>query len=176
LGKATFFGFASGMVARKTRARTYLSAPYATRDREEFVNLFEGLYSYEIVLLVLGVMLFLTLLVALVRNVFKDKPYAALVPAFFIPIVMIGYPSVQSIKYQNGLIEIEKATEAVQNEPSNPQAQAQLRELQAKVNKIAPRAMADPRANEILTRAHLVLARRAIEGIKPKVIAPESPH
>jgi ribosomal protein S15P/S13E len=170
-GKAAFPGFASGVAARKSQARTWPSARYAIGNREGFVNLFEGLYSYEIVLLLLGVVLFLTLLVALLRNVFKDKPYVALIPAFFIPIVMIGYPSIESFKYQDGLFEIQKATNAVQNEPSNPQAQAQLRELQAKVNKIAPRAMADPRAKEILTSAHLVLARGAVENRNPKATA-----
>jgi hypothetical protein len=121
------------------------------------LNLFAGLYPFEIVLLLLGVALFLALLAALLRNIFKDKPYAALLPAFFIPIVMIGYSSIQSVKYQDGLVEIEKATAAAQKDPSNPQAMARLKELQAKLNKIAPRAVADPQANEILTKARRVL-------------------
>lgn len=131
------------------------------------MNLFAGLYFYEIVLLLLGVALFLALLVALLRNVFKDKPYAALLPGFFIPIVMIGYPSIESIQYQNGIVEIQKATNAVQENPSDPQAQAQLNELQAKVSKIEPRAGNDPHATQILAMARKAIARAPVEKGKP---------
>jgi hypothetical protein len=130
------------------------------------MSLFAGLYSYEIVLLLLGVSLFLVLLIGLLRNVFKDKSYAPLLPAFFIPIVMIGYPSIQSIQYQNGLVEIQKATDAVQSNPSNPQARAQLKELQATVTKIAPRAAIDPNGREILAKAQTLINHGAV-GRRP---------
>jgi hypothetical protein len=121
------------------------------------MNLFAGLYNFEVLLLLLGVVLFVALLLALLRNVFKDKPYAALLPAFFIPIVMIGYPSIESIQYQNGVVEIQKAADQLQADPSNPQAQAQFQDLEAKVDKIAPRALNDPNASRVLDQARLVL-------------------
>jgi len=69
---------------------------------------FEGLYSYEIVMLVLGAVLFVVLLGLLVYNVIKQRKYGGLLVFFLATIPMIGYPSVQSIKFGKGLDELDK--------------------------------------------------------------------
>lgn len=122
--------------------------------------MFAGLNLYESVLLVLGIVLFVALLVALLRNVFKNQPYAALLPAFLLPVAMIGYPSIQSIQYNNGLVEIQKATDQVAAHPNDVQARAALQALEPKIAAIAPRAASDPQANETLRRARIYLQRR----------------
>jgi hypothetical protein len=131
------------------------------------MNLFAGLYAYEIVLMVLGVVLFLALLIALLRNVFKDKPYAALIPALFVPIVMIGYPSIQTIQYQNGVVEISKAVQQVQDDPSDPEANAKLNSLEPTIAKIEPRAGSDPATETVLLQARKVLSHPPAANFKP---------
>ena len=131
------------------------------------MNLFAGLYSYEIVLVVLGIVLFLVLVIALLRNVFKDKPYAALIPALFIPIVMIGYPSIQSFQYTSGVVEISKAVQQVQDDPSDPQAKATLNSLEPMIAKIEPRAASDPATEKLLVQARRVLSHSPAANPKP---------
>jgi hypothetical protein len=122
------------------------------------MTLFAGLYSYEVVLMVLGIVLFFAVVIALLRNVFKDKPYAALIPTLFIPIVMIGYPSIQTIQYQNGVVEITKAVQQVQDDPSDPQANAKLNSLLPTMAKIEPRAASDPATEKLLVQAKKALS------------------
>ena len=141
---------------------------FKIRAREKHMNLFAGLYSYEIVLVVLGIVLFLVLVIALLRNVFKDKPFAALIPALFIPIVMIGYPSIQSIQYQNGVIEITKAFQQVQDDPSDPQAQAQLNSLEPTIAKLEPRTATDPATQKLFVQAEKVLSQPSATNFKPE--------
>ena len=148
------------------------------------MNGFTGLYGYEIVLMLLGIALFLVLLVALLRNVFKDKPYAKLLPAFLISVVMIGYPSIESVQYSDGMVEIQTATNQLEKDPANQQAQATLRDLQTK---IAPRTANDPAGKAVVEKAQSVLdsslenglrsssssSRNGTQGSKPETVRPQ---
>ena len=48
------------------------------------MSFFNGLYSYEIVLMVLGVLLFITLLFCLPGLLSKGKSYAGMLPFFVV--------------------------------------------------------------------------------------------
>jgi len=105
-----------------------------------------GLYLGEVVLLVLGVALFIVLLGALRRALAAGKSYAGLLPFFLVTIAMIGYPSIKSIQYKSGMVEIDKDTEAVESSSTDPQAarEAALR-LQENAKKYQDRANAADR-------------------------------
>ncbi len=79
-----------------------------------------GLYSYEVVLLALGAAFFLVLLAGFIHLLWRDKPYSKLLPFFCFPVVMIGYPSIKSIQYQDGIVTLEKTTDQLQRDPTNP--------------------------------------------------------
>lgn len=64
-------------------------------------DLFDGLLLYEITLLMLGVFLFLILSIGLLYYIIKKEQIAKLLFFFFIPIVMIGYPSITQITRSN---------------------------------------------------------------------------
>lgn len=90
------------------------------------MQLFEGLLFYEIVLLILGTLLFLVLLFALVYSLVKKRDIKILALFFVISIIMIGYPSIQKIKFDNGVVEIEKRTKELAQNPADSTAQKAL--------------------------------------------------
>ena len=92
-------------------------------------NLFEGLHFYEIVLIFLGIILFLILSFALVYSILKDKNIKRLLAFFIFPIAMIGYPSIQKIGFEDGMLEIEKYTKDIHDNPSDTTAINELIQL-----------------------------------------------
>jgi hypothetical protein len=116
--------------------------------------LFDGLYLYEIVLLVCGVVLFLGLLVALLRKVFLNQDYKNLLFFFVLPIAMIGFPSITSIQVKDGVVEIDKTTHDLQSKPQDQQTRAAL---ESQVLKIETRPFKDPTVLATLARAQFAL-------------------
>jgi len=99
-----------------------------------------GLYWYELVLLVLGVALFVVLLLGLRRNLAAGKSYAGLLPFFVLTIAMIAYPSIKSIQYNDGMVQIDTTADQIAKNPDDPGNKARSVELQAQLNRFAERA------------------------------------
>jgi hypothetical protein len=124
-----------------------------------------GLYWYEIVLLVLGVALFLVLLLGLRRNLAAGKSYAGLLPFFILTIAMIGYPSIKSIQYNNGMVEINTTAEQIAKNPDDPANKARSVELQAQLNRFAERAGSEQdKATIAKAREAVMLVERNSKG------------
>ncbi len=122
------------------------------------MNLFDGLYAYEVVLLILGVLLFVVALALLILQVVRGKPYGTLVAFFALPIVMIGYPSIQKITFQDGAVTIDKTTAQLQEAPTD----AALRSnLETQVAKLASRPTNDPAALTSIAKAQFALGHSA---------------
>ena len=115
------------------------------------MDIFEGLKSYERVLLLMGVVLFIALLVFLIYFVVKNKPYKGLLPFFSIPIVMVGFPGIQKITFDNGIVGIEKLTEEVEQNPNDTTAK---KDLEAKLKSIKSRPISQSANLRILERAY----------------------
>ncbi len=122
------------------------------------MKLFDGLHPYEILLEVLGVLLFLVALLALIRNVMKEKPFGSLLPFIGVAVVMIGYPSIKSIEISNDTVKIEKLTQALQQEPTNASVR---QELQTAVQTIASRPVNSATRATTIARAQFVLGNDA---------------
>jgi hypothetical protein len=115
------------------------------------MNLFEGLFLYEIVLLFLGVLLFLVLVFVLVYYVLKKRAIKGLLFFFSIPIIMIGFPGIQKVKFDNGVVEIEKGTEKMEQNPSDTTGRSALRTNIAELEK---RPVSSPGILVNVARAH----------------------
>jgi hypothetical protein len=118
------------------------------------MTLFDGLYLYEIVLLICGILMFLGLLIALLWKVFSNQEYKNLLAFFVLPIAMIGFPSITSIQVKDGVIAIEKQTTTLQ---STPQDQSTRAALQTQVSKLEARPIKDPTLLTTLARAQFAL-------------------
>jgi len=140
------------------------------------MKLFDGLYLYEIVLLVLGVLLFLALLIAFLVFVFRGRPYRGLLVFFAIPIVMIGYPSIKSIEFDKDVVKIEKFTRELKDNPTDP---AVRNELGRAVNDVAGRPSSRPAKLAVLGSAQFALGNEsaAAETLQKAIQAdPKAPE
>ena len=88
----------------------------------------DGLYIYEFVLLVLGVILFIALLIMLIIFAAQKRSFKGLLPFFILPIVMIGFPGYQKFSYDNGVITIEKLQRKLAESPNDSQARQELKD------------------------------------------------
>jgi hypothetical protein len=132
------------------------------------MKFFAGLYGFEIVLLVLGVLLFLVTLVK-----FMKKTSAPLVVFFLISIAMIGYPSMQSIEYQKGVITINKQVHDLEADPGN---QALRSSLQQNVVKVEGRPSTDAATSVTLASAHFALGNEAQAKAKLEAVLQKNPE
>jgi len=99
------------------------------------MKIFDGLYFYELILLILGTLLFVTLLVILVVFVIQKRHLKELLAFFIMPIIMIGYPSIQKIKYDNGVFTFEKAERDFAKDPQNLEARNILNQNLSSISK-----------------------------------------
>ena len=112
--------------------------------------MFEGLYSYEKVLAVLGIILFVITAGGLVYFMIKKWSLTPLYPLFVLSLVMVGFPAIQKFSYENGKITFEKNLNSVAANPNDQSARAGL---QASLKQIEPRAATDPKAGLMVARA-----------------------
>ena len=82
-------------------------------------NLFDGLLLYEVTLLILGVILFLILSIGLLYYIIKKEQIAKLLFFFIIPIVMIGYPSINQISISKDKLELTKYQQQLIKNPND---------------------------------------------------------
>jgi len=123
------------------------------------MRFFDGLYSYEIVLLALGTLMFLVLLFAFVYSLFKKQALGRLFGFFLFPIIMIGFPVVSSIKFMNAMLEITTKTRELEQRPTDNS----LREDLAKaVQSVAARPLSNPQTLTNIARAQVALGNDAI--------------
>ena len=118
------------------------------------MSIFTGLYGYEIIMLVLGVVLFLVLIFILLRSVVKDQPWGKLVPFFLLPIFMIGFPAFKKLSYDDGKIELEKAMHSLSANPTDTTTRKQTEEA---IRVVQGRGQQDPGALVAIAGAHWAL-------------------
>jgi hypothetical protein len=120
------------------------------------MNVFDGLHLYEIVLCVLGVILFLVLLVALIVLLMQGRSIKSLLLFFLIPVVMIGFPAVTKFKFDKDGVEIDKLALTVARNPEDVSAKTKLQML---VSEIKPRATESAEGLVKIARAEAVLGK-----------------
>jgi len=116
--------------------------------------MFEGLYSYEKVLMVLGIILFVLLAGALVWFIVKKRNPKQLLGFFILTVLMIGFPAIQKISYEEGKVTLETNLRRVTAEPKNEYARA---DLKANINKMAQRSISDPVTSLKIARGYQAL-------------------
>ena len=90
------------------------------------MNLLDGIQLYELVLMILGFILGLVLIFVFLFMALKGRTNLKLLYGFIAPIIMIGYPSIQSISFSKDVIQIDKLIKKVNESPSDTLAQQAL--------------------------------------------------
>jgi tetratricopeptide (TPR) repeat protein len=81
------------------------------------MKLLEGIQLHELVLIILGFILGLVLIFVFLFGALRGKTNLKLLYGFIAPVVMIGYPSIQSIEFSKDVIKIDKLVEEVNRNP-----------------------------------------------------------
>jgi len=117
-------------------------------------KLTDGLYGYEIAMLVLGSVMFVVLLFGLAARMRKGGSVVSLLPFFVLAIAMIGYPSVQSITIGKDLVTMQKATHELTTSPTN----LELRQsVKATLQKLQSRPIGNPSSLAVVATAQYAL-------------------
>ena len=133
----------------------------------------DGLYLYEIVLLVLGIVLFLVLTVAFLILITKRRSYSKLLAFFAIPIVMIGFPSIKSFEVSASVLKIEKETSALEEDPTDESVRASLEQ---EVASVSSRPITASQASVTIARAQIALGNDAAAKERVENTLKEDPH
>ncbi len=118
------------------------------------MNLFEGLFFYEILLMVSGAILFLIFLVLMVYFFIKDKNILYFFPLLLIVILMISFSGFQKIKFNKLVDEIREITQSIDQDKPDI---ANLNLLKEKLNKIEKRPVSTPLDLQVLAEGNLAI-------------------
>lgn len=83
------------------------------------MKLLEGIQLHELVLIILGFILGLVLIFVFLFGALRGKTNLKLLYGFIAPLIMIGYPSIQSIEFSKDVIKIDKLVEQVNRNPTD---------------------------------------------------------
>ncbi len=114
----------------------------------------------NIIMILMGVVLFVILARALMLSLDKDKSVLPLLPFFLVAIVMIGFPVIASFTFnaKDLTLTLDKDIAAVQNNPTDPKAREALKRTLADTTKAAKAdANTGAVAAESIARANLQL-------------------
>ena len=114
----------------------------------------DGLYPFEKLMLYLGAGFFVALAFALIFLALRSKPFVKLLPFFLIPVLMMAWPSIQSVEFSDNAVTIQKSLDSLSSDNPDPAATASLK---VAVGNVAARPSSDPATLTLLARASLAL-------------------
>ncbi len=133
------------------------------------MNLLQGIQLHELIMMILGFILGLTLIFIFLYTALKSKPNLKLLYGFAVPVIMIGYPSFKSNQFGQKVDKLDILVQDVKKDPTNVAAQTalveNLRELPASRCKTSVDAMttiAEAQASLGLYDSAKVTIKRAI--------------
>ncbi len=91
--------------------------------------MFKDLFTYEIILLLLGAVMFLAFLVLAVIMASKERPIKQYLVYIGIAVLMMAYPGIQSMTISKDKLELSKAQDKMMEDPDNEETIEQVAEL-----------------------------------------------
>jgi tetratricopeptide (TPR) repeat protein len=139
------------------------------------MNLLGGLYLHEVILMVLGTMLFLVLLFLLIYSFIKNRSLKSVLPLFLLPVLMIGFSAIKKIQYDKWVIELKNDVDKLEGNPGDQRLKA---EVESKIALVTARPI-DKSVDALVTvaRAQTALGKddQALTTVdKALQIAPQS--
>ncbi|MFT6320151.1 MAG: hypothetical protein ACJAT4_001073 [Granulosicoccus sp.] len=117
-------------------------------------NLFDGLFLYEIILMLLGSVLFGVVIFLMVKNKELNKNHLM---GISLAIVMIAFPSIKSFSISDGIINIERDLEELKK---NPNDKALEKNLEQDLGSIGDRPISNVERLTTLSEANLELGKK----------------
>ena len=138
-------------------------------------KIFDGLYGYEIVMMVGGALVLLVGVILGIAGYLKGKSQTLPLSMIVLSIVMIGFPAYSTIEISGDGVKLGKATHELQQDPTSPQKRQEVETLSAKLSK---RPIQDPNTVTTIAQAQIALGdNAAAQANVNKVLsaAPQNP-
>ncbi|MFK8010145.1 MAG: hypothetical protein AB8H03_27575 [Saprospiraceae bacterium] len=117
-------------------------------------NLFDGLFLYEIILMLLGSVLFGVVIFLMVKNKELNKEHLM---GIGLAIVMIAFPSIKSFSISDGIINIERDLEELKENPNDKDLE---KSLEQDLGTIGDRPISNAERLTTLSEANLELGKK----------------
>ena len=134
-----------------------------------FEKITDGLHSYEVIIMILGSLMFIALIIMMIIYAAQKRTLKPLFMFFVVPLLMLVWPSVQKIKIDGKGAEIVKQLDEVENNPTTENKE----ELEGLVNDLENRDVKDPGTRKRIAKAYFLLgnnkaAEQTINTLAPK--------
>lgn len=93
----------------------------------------DGLHLYELILLILGILLFILAAVLLAIQIFRHRDAKVLIPLFAIAVLMIGFPGIKSISFGDMKTELKNLAIRLDADPGDSLARLRATTLIARM-------------------------------------------
>ena len=118
-----------------------------------FEKITDGLRLYEVIILVLGSLMFIALIIMMIIYASQKRNLKPLFMFFAVPVLLLVWPSIQKIKIDGKGAEIEKQVAEVQKNPTEENKE-KLKDL---VSDVENRDVKDPEVKKDVAKAHFIL-------------------
>lgn len=132
-------------------------------------NLFDGLFLYEIILMLLGSVLFGVVIFLMVKNKELNKEHLM---GIGLAIVMIAFPSIKSFSISDGIINIERDLEELKENPNDKDLE---KSLEQDLGTIGDRPISNAERLTTLSEANLELGKKEKASTLAKEALVKSP-
>lgn len=103
-------------------------------------SIFEGLFGYEKLMLLCGFILFVFTLVMIGMLVVQRRKFLPATALLVVAIVMMGFPGIQSVKFSQDMVELNR----IRNRPQPPADPAQKQQAEQALADLEKRAAGNP--------------------------------
>ncbi len=104
------------------------------------MNIFDGLYGYEKLMLICGLILFVFALTAITVMIVQRRDFKMAMGLIVFAIVLMGFPGIQAVKFGDGLGELD----TIRAQPRAPTDPAQKEQAQKVLANLEERAAGNP--------------------------------
>uniref|UniRef100_A0A7C4GGT1 Uncharacterized protein n=1 Tax=candidate division WOR-3 bacterium TaxID=2052148 RepID=A0A7C4GGT1_UNCW3 len=114
----------------------------------------DGLHLYEVILLILGTLLFILAALLLIIQVLRHRDAKVLIPLFAIAVLMIGFPGIKSISFGDMKTELRNLSLRLDTDPGDSLARVKAATL---IARIQTRPVKSDDTRRLIDRVRLVL-------------------
>jgi hypothetical protein len=104
------------------------------------MNVFDGLYGYEKLMLVCGFILFVFALAAITVMIVQRRDFKMAMGLIVFAIVLMGFPGIQAVKFSQDTVELDR----IRTQPQAPADPAQKQQAEQALGSLEQRAAGNP--------------------------------
>lgn len=104
------------------------------------MNIFDGLYGYEKLMLLCGLILFVFALAAITVMIVQRRDFKMAMALIVLAIVLMGFPGIQAVKFSQDTVELDR----IRTQPQAPTDPAQKQQAQQALSNLEQRSAGNP--------------------------------